>query len=72
MNQIFFVVLYSEPLVYRFFDVTLSVIAMFLCRPAILEYLAKRYTDYAGFGKTLQTRTKCASLLSWTNSELHR
>jgi len=40
--------------------------------PAILDYLAKRYTDHTGFGKTLQTRTICSSMLSWTNSDLHR
>ncbi|KAF6025118.1 GSTT1 [Bugula neritina] len=40
--------------------------------PAILEYLGKHYTNYAGFGKTVTTQSKCSSMLSWTNSEVHR
>ncbi|KAL4235460.1 Glutathione S-transferase [Mactra antiquata] len=40
--------------------------------PAILTYLATTYTDYSGYGITLQSRLLTESLLSWANSELHR
>lgn len=40
--------------------------------PAILTYLASNYTDYAGYGITLQNRLLTESLISWANSELHR
>ncbi|XP_060601873.1 glutathione S-transferase theta-3-like [Ruditapes philippinarum] len=40
--------------------------------PAILTYLATNYTDFAGYGITLQNRLLTESLISWANSELHR
>lgn len=40
--------------------------------PAILAYLATNYTDYSGYGISLQSRLLTESLLSWANSELHR
>ncbi|XP_067933376.1 uncharacterized protein [Watersipora subatra] len=40
--------------------------------PAILEYLGKQYTGYANMGKSATTQATCSSIISWTNSELHR
>lgn len=40
--------------------------------PAILRYLAMRYTDYAGFGLNLQQQMSNESIINWAFGELHR
>ena len=45
---------------------------LLVSRPAILRYLASKYTHFLGFGLTVATRMMVESLLSWANAQLHR
>ena len=39
---------------------------------AALRYIAAKYTDYAGWGKTLEQRTQVQSILQWASCDFHR
>lgn len=41
-------------------------------RQAILRYLAMKYTNYAGYGLSLQQQMLSESVISWCFSEVHR
>lgn len=43
---------------------------IFLVRLAILRYLSQKYTNFAGWGKTLEDRYRVHSVLDWASSKL--